>query len=359
MGERVERLRTLMAERNIGGLLITKDENQRYLEGFKGSECYLLVTQRSVSLIADSRYTESAGNECRSADIVPHSTPHPPYNEAISALCAGEGIVRLGFEEDCVSYSQYRVLAESLSSVKTELVPSGGLCEEIRAVKDERETEFIRRACSIADGALEKMLPSVKEGVSESELVAELEYLMTRGGADGPSFPTMVLFGAKSASPHAVPSHDAKLRTGDLILIDFGAKYEGYCSDTTRTFVFGKASSVQKARYDRVLTSQKAGVAAVRAGVRAAEVDAVSRGMLEGEGCFKYALGHGVGLEIHELPMLRGSSDTVLKSGMVLTVEPGLYIPGRGGIRIEDTVLVTDGGREILTRFPKESLIEL
>jgi Xaa-Pro aminopeptidase len=358
MENRIAELRRMMAERGLDALLITKDENQRYLEGFNGSECYLLADMERTRLIADSRYTESARSQCRSAEIVPHRAPYPPYYEVIAEICAREGIRELGFEEACVSYEQYSLLEGAASKKSVKLLPAGGMCERIRAVKDAGEADCIRRACAIADKALEKLLPSIKAGVTELELVSELEYLMTGAGADGKSFSTMVLFGAKSASPHAVPTHDARLKAGDFILIDYGCKYRGYCSDTTRTFVFGKASDKQRDCYGRVLESQIAGVNAVRAGAAARDVDAVSRGMLEGEGCFTYGLGHGVGLEIHEIPFMRPTSETILESGMTVTVEPGIYIPGWGGIRVEDTVLVTDGGREIMTEFPK-TLMEL
>ena len=357
--QRLDALRETMSQTGLDALLITKDQNQRYFEGFTGSECYYLVTPRESFLIADDRYTEMAGKDCRYAKIVPHRDPFPPYNEVITATCKACGVKKLGFEADAIRFLQYDTIRAAAAGAGIEMTATTNLCENIRAVKDEDEIACISGACSIADRALEELLPQMKPGVSERDLVRELEYIMCRLGADAPSFDTMVLFGARSSQPHAVPSHDVRLKEGDLILIDYGALYKGYMSDTTRTFVSGKADARQKENYASVLRSQLAGEAAVKAGEPSYVVDKASRDVLAGEGCFNYGVGHGVGLEIHEQPFIRRHTQEPLKNGMIVTVEPGIYLPGWGGIRIEDTVCVRDEGAQILTHFPKEELMSV
>lgn len=357
--QRIAALRGIMAQDDLDAMLITKDENQRYFEGFTGSECYYLVTAKESFLIADDRYTEMAGKDCRFAKIVPHRDPYPPYNEVITETCRTAGVRKLGFEADAIRFLQYDSIKAAAASAGVEMVPTTNLCENIRAVKDEEEVKLICGACGIADKALETLLPQMKPGVSERDLVRELEYIMCGLGAEAPSFDTMVLFGARSSQPHAVPSHDVKLREGDLILIDYGALYNGYMSDTTRTFVCGKPSAEQKENYARVLRSQLAGEAAVKAGTPSYLVNKASRDILAGEGCFNYGVGHGVGLEIHEQPFIRRNTQEPLRSGMIVTVEPGIYLPGWGGIRIEDTVCVREDGAQILTHFPKDELMSV
>ena len=357
MIQRLVDLRKNLSSEGLDAILVTSDANQRYLEGYTGSECYLLVTLDATYLIADSRYTELAANDCRFAKVVQHRDPCPPYNEVIRGICASSGVKRLGFEKNSASFTQYDDISRSFANTDMELVPTSDICERLRIYKDDEEKRYTIKACEIADKALYELLPKMKQGVSELDMVYELEYLMGKGGSECVSFQTMVLFGAGSSRPHAVPSHNVKLRAGDLILIDYGAVYNGYRSDTSRTFVSCEADSRQNEQYERVLKSQLAAIAAIKHGVLAKTVDEISRSMLSGEGCFTYGLGHGVGLEIHELPFIRRTSDYMLERDMVITVEPGVYVPGWGGIRVEDTVIVDDECAQVLTKFPKDRLI--
>ena len=345
---------------NLDALLVTRDANQRYLEGYTGSECYLLISRAGRWLLADSRYAEQAGQECRTAAVVQHRDPFPPYAEVIAGLAREHGWSTIGFEKAVLSYGQYETIVAELAPLAG-FLPTEGMVERLRMVKRPDEIGLIRTACSIADRALERVLGSVREGMSELELARELEQQITAAGGDGVAFPTIAAFGARSSQPHAVPSAKVQLRRGDFILLDYGALHQGYRSDTTRTFVLGSADARQKSAYAAVLESQLKGISALRPGVGGREPDAVSRAhtMSLGFPEFGYGVGHGVGLEIHELPFMSRKCDDLLRQGMVVTVEPGVYLPGWGGIRIEDTVLVTDTGSECLTRFPKDTLLEI
>lgn len=355
-----QRFASALADANLDALLITRDANQRYLEGYTGTECYLLASRNGRWLIADSRYSEQAGQECRTAQVVMHRDPFPPYAEVIAALAKEHGLRTVGFEKATLTYAQYEAIAAEVTPVAG-FIPTDGILERLRRVKTQDELDRIRKACAIADRALEATLPKIREGISELELARELEGFLVQEGGEGIGFSTIAAFGARASQPHAVPSAEVHLRPGDFILIDYGALYQGYRSDTTRTFVLGKADEKQKQAYAAVLASQLKGVEATQAGASAKEPDRVSREHVKAMGYpeFGYGVGHGVGLEIHELPFMSRRCEDTLAPGMVVTVEPGVYLPGWGGIRIEDTVLVGESGPECLTRFPKDRLIEL
>ncbi len=351
-----------LAEAGLDGLLITRDANQRYLEGYTGSDCYLLATPRGRWLIADSRYTEQAAQECRTAAVVQHRDPFPPYAEVIAALAKEHGLKRIGFEKAVLTYAQFEAISGELAKLEdTAFLPTEGHVERLRMVKTAEEIARIRTACAISDQALQNAMVAIREGMSELELARELESQIFRAGGDGVAFSTIAAFGPRASQPHAVPDANVHLRRGDFILLDFGALHQGYRADMTRTFVFGTATERQKSAYAAVLASQLKGVEAARPGAVGREADAISRQQLaEGDWPeFGYGVGHGVGLEVHELPFLSRKCDQTLQPGMTLTVEPGVYIPQWGGIRIEDTVLVSESGPECLTRFPKDTLIEI
>jgi Xaa-Pro aminopeptidase len=351
-----------LASAHLDALLVTRDANQRFLEGYTGSECYLLVAPSARWLIADSRYSEQAGQECRTATVVLHRDPFPPYAEVIANLVRDHGLHRLGFEKTVLSYGQYEAIAAELAKLEgRELIPTDGIVERLRLVKRPDELEKVSTACAIADRALEETLGTIREGMSELELARGLEQQLAKAGADGVAFATIAAFGARSSQPHAVPSADVRLQRGDFILLDFGALHHGYRSDTTRTFVLGQAAPRQREVYAAVLEAQRKGIAAIRPGVSGREPDAVAREHTRSLGFpeFGYGVGHGVGLEIHELPFLSKQCEQVLAAGMVVTVEPGIYVPDWGGVRIEDTVLVTEAGSQCLTHFPKDTLLEL
>jgi Xaa-Pro aminopeptidase len=349
-----------METQGLDALFITSSANQRYLEGFTGGDCFMLCAAKRNFLIADNRYVEMAKAECRSAEVVPHRAPNPPLRDVVARLAGDNGLRRIGFEKERLVWSLYDNIAKAIACADAELVPTSSVVEGMRAKKEPAEVEAIESACAIADKALEGVLSIVKEGISELDLKVELDYRMITGGAEDTAFDTMVLFGARPSQPHANSRRDARLKPGDFILIDFGACLGGYRSDTTRTFVFGHADEEQKRAYNAVLRSQEASVEAVSQGTNGRDINDLAIGIIKKEGfpAFEYGIGHGVGLEIHEEPFVRQKEDVFLETGMVVTIEPGSYKPGWGGIRIEDTVLVTPDGHKTLTRFPK-GLIEL
>ncbi|MDR1650442.1 MAG: Xaa-Pro peptidase family protein [Synergistaceae bacterium] len=356
--KRMRNMEASLAAEGLDALLILKEANQRYLEGFTGDGCFLLVSRRGNFLMADSRYVEMASHECESAQIVPHRRPHPPFEKALAGLVREHGFKKLGFEA-VMPYGMYETIAAEIGK-DASLKPVSSMVEKIRAHKDDGEIEETASACGIADRALMALLDAVKPGVSELDVRTELDYRLKKGGAEDAAFNTMVLFGARASQPHANSRADVKLRAGDFILIDYGASVNGYKSDTTRTFVMGSASDEQKRAYNAVLKSQIESLSMVRPGANGRELNERALGVIGEAGfpAFSYGIGHGTGLEIHEEPFMRQGSDVILSSGMVHTIEPGTYIPGWGGIRIEDTVLVTDDGHRVLTSFPKD-LMEL
>ena len=357
----VQGLEQALAEAGLDALLVTRDANQRFLEGYTGSECYLLAAANGRWLIADPRYSEQAALECRTATAVSHRDPFPPFAEVIATLAREHGLKRIGFEKATLTYAQYEVIAVELGKLKdVQFLPTDGLVERLRMVKTPAELAGLRAACAMADRALEATLGCIREGMTEMELARNLDHQLIEAGAEGVSFQSIVAFGAHASMPHAVPGPQT-LHPGDLILIDYGALHQGYHSDTTRTLVFGRATPRQREAYAAVLASQLKGIAAIRPGVLGRDVDAASRSQLVGAGFpeFQHGVGHGVGLEIHELPSVNRKCEEPLRAGMVITVEPGVYLPGWGGIRIEDTVLVGEAAPECLTRFPKDALIEV
>ena len=360
MTDRSRELWKIMEIQGLDALFITNPANQRYLEGFTGGDCFMLATANKNFLIADNRYVEMAQTECRGAEVVPHRAPNPPLPEVVARLAGDNGLRRIGFEKDRLVWSLYDDIAKAIAGTGAELVPTSSLVEGIRAKKSSAEAESIEAACGIADKALESVLSVVKEGISELDLKIELDYRMRTGGAEDAGFDTMVLFGARPSQPHANSRRDVRLKPGDFILIDFGACLDGYRSDTTRTFVFGHADAEQKRAYNAVLRSQEASLEAVSPGANGRDINNIALEIIREEGfpAFEYGIGHGVGMEIHEEPFMRQNTDVFLETGMVVTIEPGSYKPGWGGIRIEDTVLVTADGHKTLTRFPKE-LMEL
>jgi Xaa-Pro aminopeptidase len=357
--DRGVKLKASMSDSGIDALIITKPANQRYLEGFTGDNCFMIASARGNFLMADSRYVEMAGRDCGSAKVLPFGRPFPSVGHVIGQLARENGFSLIGFESDNMIWSVHASIADDLGDT-ARLVPVSSLVEKIRAVKDSSETDAIAAACRIADGSLNDLMPLIRPGVSEQELKTELDYRLKLRGAEDTAFDTMILFGARSSQPHANSSRDVLLKPGDFILIDYGASKEGYKSDTTRTFVCGRASCEQKRAYDTLISAQRECVSLVRPGANGRDLNQIAVSIIRDAGFppFEHALGHGVGLEIHEPPSMRRETDSALEPGMVVTVEPGIYIPGWGGIRIEDTVLVTGDGGETLTNFPKD-LLEL
>jgi Xaa-Pro aminopeptidase len=357
-GSRRERLRELLRPSGLDGLLVTDLLAVRYLTGFTGSNGVLLLGPDDASsrFGTDARYTQRAA--CQVPDlqlVIERSTAL-----ALAGRAAGLGLARLGFQSDHVTVEQHAALAEAAEGVRLEKAPA--LVERLRVIKDESEIEALRRACAIADTALTDLLAAggVREGRTEREIALDLEFRMRALGADGPSFEAIVAAGAHSAIPHHIPT-DTPLQAGELLKLDFGSLVSGYHSDMTRTLVLGAAADWQRELYELVRAAQAAGCAAVAPDVGTKLVDAASRDPIIAAGHgeeFVHGLGHGVGLEIHEAPALSAGSADVLAAGMVVTVEPGVYLVGRGGVRIEDTLVVRNGPAEPLTGFTKD-LIEV
>lgn len=355
IASRVAALRAKLEAEKVDGMLIMRPENRAYISGFTGSSAFILVGSAEPVLITDFRYTEQAAGQCPGYKVVRHGYP-PVDTIREQALAAGYG--RLAFEKDYLTYSWHETLREKLPEVQ--LVPSEGLVEGLRSVKDASEIALIRKAAEIADAAFLRVLATAKVGMREAEFAVELEYQMRKAGPAKNAFDIIAASGPRSSLPHGAAS-DRVIQEGDFLTVDWGALYQGYCSDCTRTVVFGHADARQREIYGIVLEAQLATVDAVRAGLKGMEVDAVARSIIAGRGYgenFGHGLGHGVGRAVHELPSVGSRSENVLVPGNVVTVEPGIYIPEWGGVRIEDLVVVTESGREILTSITKE-LMEL
>lgn len=347
---RLEKLEKIF--KNADGVLLSSAHNLRYFTGFDGGEGFALVTKGGRYLFVDSRYTAAAEEQAKDFEVVEFGGGRLK-DEIRSRL---GGICRLAFEDAYMSAAEYHGFKIAFDGV--ELCGASDETERLRMIKTEKELDFLRRAERIGCEAFEAVLPLIKAGITETELAAELEYQMRKRGAEGTSFETIAVSGAKSAMPHGRPD-GKKIESGDFVTMDFGCKYKGYCSDMTRTVVVGRASAEQKKVYETVLRAQLAGLEAIRAGVLGREPDAAARSVIAEAGYGKYfghSLGHGVGLLIHELPNLSPKCEIRLEPGMIVTCEPGIYIPGFGGVRIEDMVCVTEDGAENLTRTSKELL---
>jgi Xaa-Pro aminopeptidase len=347
-------LRQLVRQAGADALLVTNLLNIRYLTGFTGSNAALLLDGESderTLFCTDGRYVTQAGTEVPDLEHV--------IDRASAAALVKHGRGRTGFESQYVSVEQYATLNALADG--SELTRTPGLVEQLRLIKDEHEIEALRQACAAADAALAAILErgGLRPGRTEREVARELESLMLDHGASAPSFDTIVAAGANSAIPHHRPT-EAVLATGDFLKLDFGATVDGYHSDMTRTLVLGKAADWQRELYELVHRSQAAGRSAVRPGAVTKDVDRSAREVIEHAGHgdeFSHGLGHGVGLEIHEAPSLAKKGEGTLAIGMTVTVEPGVYLAGRGGVRIEDTLVVRDPVPELLTLSSKDLVV--
>ncbi len=357
MSDRAERLTKLLQDAGVDVLLVSDLINVRYLAGYTGSNGVALVGPSMRVLITDFRYREQVAEEVDpSFDRRIAEAPQDLLDLVKVVLGAGEQ--RLGFEADHMSVRQHEHLREALDE-RFELVGTSGLVEGLRAVKEPDEVRRIKAATELADASFERLLREGLVGRTERELALALETDMREHGAERPSFDSIVAAGAHGALPHAHP-RQSEVRAGDLVVIDWGAEHDGYCSDCTRTVAAGDAGAEARDVYELVLEAQLAGLEAVRAGRGGREVDAVAREVIEAGGHgeqFGHGLGHGVGLAVHEAPRLSQRSQDELRAGNVVTVEPGVYLPGRFGVRIEDLVVVTEEGREILTSVQKRLII--
>ena len=355
--KRIEQLENLIKENELDGILIVNDSNIRYLTGFTSSESFAVISPKGRAFITDSRYTEQAEREVVDFEIVKWRSPYAGLHETIKAVSDKFGIKNLGYEKKYVSMEMYEKLEKILEGIK--LVGTVGIAEQARRIKDDQEIDYMRKAAYFADKAFHEILSYVKVGVTEKDIERELQYITKKIGADDIGFPLIIASGKNSSMPHAVPS-DKQIEAGDFVTFDMGALYKGYRSDMTRTIVVGQATDRQKEVYELVKRSQEESIKTIKAGVDGKIPHLKAREVIEEtgiEGIFEYGVGHGVGLDIHEDPFMSARCELTLEKGNVITVEPGIYIPGWGGIRIEDTVVVTDDGCEILTLSPKELII--
>jgi len=349
-GLRRARLLRRFRRKKIGALLVTNVHNVRYLSGFLGDDSALLVAPERTFLLTDSRYAEQSEAETRGIGIVVRKKG---MMQAAGMTARKAGIRALGVEARAMTLAESEDLRKALRGV--ELRPTRGLVERLRTVKDASEIAAIRRAAQIAEEAFRLTLPQIAPGKTERELALFLERTMEDLGAEAPAFPTIVAAGERSSLPHARPT-GRRLRRGEAVLFDWGARWNGYNSDLTRVVFLDTIPTAFQRRYRLVLAAQRRALTRVRPGRKAGKIDAAARSYLKAHRCGKYfghGLGHGVGLEIHEAPGISPGQDAILKAGMVITIEPGVYFHGQGGVRIEDLVLVTRDGHQLLTLTKK------
>ena len=353
MINRIDKVRDILLIKGLDAILICKPENIRYISGFTGTTGYVIITKTDAQFITDFRYLEQAQKECVGFSIIEISN-----REALIDLIKNLHPSSLGVEEEFFTYGDATALQLNIKS--TSLVKLRGALTKIRSIKEEGELKLIEKAARIGDKAFEHILNFIKPGISEIDISIELDFYMRKSGSSGASFDFIVASGTRSSLPHGVASKKI-IEKGDFVTLDFGCIYDGYCSDMTRTVVVGKANDRQREIYSLVLKAQETALQAVKPGISGIELDSIARGIISSEGYgnyFGHGLGHGAGLEIHELPNINSRGDVRMESGMVITIEPGIYIPGFGGVRIEDLVFVTEGGHNVVSKTSKE-LIEV
>ncbi|MDP2561768.1 aminopeptidase P family protein [Psychrobium sp. 1_MG-2023] len=341
-------------------LVIFSDININHISGFTGHAATVLLTGTTNYLLTDYRYFEQAKEQATQYNVICRDRDQQSLGSLLEQLLRQDNCSTLAFEAEHISVGQWHKISADISLSAEMYSPLCGAIEELRYIKSAQQIQSIERAAHIADTALANILPLVQAGITERELCNELEYHMAKLGSEGLSFPTILLFGERSALPHGIPS-DRRLTEGDFILIDFGAVVNGYRSDMTRTFVFGKATQQQKRVYQLVSQAQQQALDAVTEGVTGDYLYQQSAYVLSNSEYKDFAgegLGHGIGLELHEPPFIGPGCQSTIEKGAVITIEPGIYIPNWGGVRIEDDVVLTDKGLKVLTKAPK-TLIEL
>lgn len=353
MKQRLDKLRDALASLGADALITEKAENRFYLSGFTGSTGWVVVTEKEAFLVTDFRYVEQATEQAPDFTVVNNERKAV---EAIAKLLGEKGVKRLAFESS-VSFQTYQEWSKAFDGV--ELIATSGLLEKIRMIKDESEMAIIREAVRIAEAGFAHIQGYIKPGVREEDVALELEFFMRKQGATGSAFDMIVASGPRGALPHGRASEKV-IQAGEMVTLDFGAAYKGYNSDITRTLAVGEPSPKMKEIYDIVLRAHYAGVEALKPGVTAKAADAATRDLIAAAGygdCYGHSAGHGLGLEVHEIPGLSTVSTFVLEPGMLVTMEPGIYVSGLGGVRIEDDVLITADGHEVLNKSTKELII--
>jgi Xaa-Pro aminopeptidase len=356
---RIGRIRASFAEHRIDAMLVSKVENVRYLTGFTGQDAFILIAPGSLSFMTDSRYYEQFKQEVRCGyDLVPFF--QESLGKRTGGLAAKSGVKRIGVEASALSYYAVEELKENAGA---EIITLTGVVEKLRVIKEPEEIEFLRRAINAKEQAFSELLKLIKPETTEADLAAEFEYRIRKKGADSASFTSIVAFGENSSKPHATVGTRKPVPASPL-LFDIGAKVDGYCSDMTRTVFLGGVSPGWEKIYNAVLEAKDAAAAQGKGGMTGAEIDRIARDVIVGHGYdtyledgeerkyFAHGLGHGVGLEVHEEPRVNAKGIEALKPGMVITIEPGIYLPSQGGIRIEDMYLVAESGFINLNNLP-------
>ena len=351
-----DRALPILADHSADAMIVRDTANIRYLTGYTNDTGVLVIAKDGFAgLITDFRFLFQAKAEAKDCEVF--DVAGTSYSELIGRILAGHGAEKVAFERETTKYNEYEAMVKNCPQ---ELIPVDNILIELRKVKTAEELAKLRRAEHIGDLAFERILGDIRPGVTELEIAAKLTYYMCMEGASGNSFPPIVASGVNSSMPHAMPGSRA-FREGDFITMDFGCIYDGYCSDMTRTVVLGKADAKQREIYETVLRAQTAVLEQIRGGMKGKEIDGIARTIINEagyEGCFGHGLGHSVGLEIHEPPYANARSEEIVRAGSMMTVEPGIYVEGFGGVRIEDLVLVTEDGCENFTASPKQ-LIEI
>ncbi len=351
---RINKVQKKIKQEKLDALLVTTRTNVRYLSGYNGSNGMLVITPSQSFFLTDFRYWEQAKKQVKGSKII--FGERDLFDDLPKLAVLKSRRIKLGFEPENISFTLHQRLKKLLPEAL--LVPTEKFVEFLMMIKDKEELENIKKAVQITDRVFSQILNFIQPGITEQDLASEIEYMMKKDGAEGPAFDTIVASGIRSALPHGRASQK-KIKKGEFVTFDMGALVDGYCADMTRTIVIGKAKPRQKKVYQLVLKAQKKAISSARAGLRCDKLDKVARDVIKKAGFGKYfghGLGHGIGLLVHDLPKLTTKSTEVLMPGMVVTVEPGVYIPNWGGVRIEDDVIITKKGCEVLNRSPKNLL---
>lgn len=353
---RIEKLRQRLAELQLDAIIVDSPYNRRYLSAFTGSAGTLLITSNEQYLLTDFRYRIQSKEQAPSYTVVEYSTT---AHDDVKQLLSKHGAKRIAFEQDQWSYSQFKKWDQVLGE-QAELVATSNLIEDIRMIKDDQELQILQEAAHLADKTFAHILNYIDVGVSELDIALEMEMFMRKNGATSSSFDTIVASGERSALPHGVAS-ERLLKNNEFVKLDFGAYYKGYCSDITRTVFLGQEPTEKHYEiYNTVLEAQLHALNNIKAGITGKQADAYARDYITEKGygdLFGHGTGHAIGLEIHESPRLSKMSEAVLSPGMVVTVEPGIYVPDFGGVRIEDDIVITEAGIQILTSSTKELIL--
>ena len=348
------KLMKAVAASDVDAIMLTSPVNRLYVSGFDASDGAAVITADKAWFFTDSRYIEAAQNTITEAEVLMVDRDWP-YSRRINDVIASENVKKLGFEEERTTYSEYTIWKEKLNA---ELIPAQSIVTDLRAVKTPEELDFLIQAQRTAEKSFNEILPLISTDITEKELAAELLYRFQKNGAEDKSFDSIIVSGPHSSMPHGVPS-DEKIGKG-FLTIDFGARKNGWCSDTTRTLCIGKPTDEMRKVYDIVLEAQLAGIAAAHAGATGSDIDGAARDVIEKAGYgeqFGHGFGHGVGLEVHEAPYASPSCKTPIPAGAVISAEPGIYLAGRFGVRIEDVIYITEDGCRDITDLPKELII--